>query len=152
MCILHTHTHTHTHTHISTHTHLSLSLVYQSLYSPLCSRPSRTYSQSEPSIFPCVSLLARSMGAGIKDELRSILDPMFQLGLSPGLTAALETIAKEMQLESEIQSEPMPALPSSTASSFTPPPSPSLPPLCSWCPENTLPYTYARPPQTPRGS
>ena len=52
-----------------------------------------------------MSLLARALGSQVKDDLRSILDPMFQLGLSPGLTAALETIAKEMQLESEIQSE-----------------------------------------------
>ena len=51
---------------------------------------------------------------------------MFQLGLSPGLTAALETIAKEMQLESEIQSESMLAVPSSNVLADSPPPSPHV--------------------------
>ena len=72
-----------------------------------CSRPSHT-PQAETTIFPCISLLTHALGMRIKEQLQSILDPMFAMGLSQGLTSSLEVIAAEVPaLEPDIQSEDM---------------------------------------------
>nr|QHX41461.1 serine/threonine-protein kinase mTOR [Halisarca dujardinii] len=70
-------------------------------------RPSRGGggAQPEAAIFPCVSLLTHALGPQIQPWLQGCLEPMFSLGLSAGLTAALEVVAEQVPaLEADIQS------------------------------------------------
>ncbi len=85
-----THTHTHTPTH-STHT------------------PHRRQSRAstyEPAVFFCISMLARAVGGTVETEMKALLDQMFSAGLSPELTSALKTLAREIpNLHRDIQGQ-----------------------------------------------
>ena len=49
-------------------------------------------------------MLARAVGSKVEKEVREMLEPMFNAGLSPELTSALRTMAIEIPgLQREIQ-------------------------------------------------
>ena len=47
----------------------------------------------EPNVFLCISQLARALGTQLTAKIESLLDQMFSVGLSSGLTNALRVIA-----------------------------------------------------------
>ena len=47
----------------------------------------------EPNVFCCISQLARALGTQLNAKIESLLDQMFSVGLSSGLTNALRVIA-----------------------------------------------------------
>ncbi|UYV65261.1 MTOR [Cordylochernes scorpioides] len=58
----------------------------------------------EPAVFACISLLGRSGLPELEGELRKLLEPMMATGLSPGLTAALQELCRNVPgLKAEIQ-------------------------------------------------
>ncbi|CAH1240669.1 MTOR [Branchiostoma lanceolatum] len=58
----------------------------------------------DPSVFTCVSMLARAVGPCIAKEVKELLEPMLAVGLSPALTAALHDLAHQIpQLKKDIQ-------------------------------------------------
>lgn len=58
----------------------------------------------DPSVFTCISMLARAVGPAMIKDVRDLLDSMFATGLSPALTAALRDLAIQIpQLKKEIQ-------------------------------------------------
>lgn len=68
-------------------------------------RQSRT-STYEPSVFFCISMLARAVGGTVETEMKALLDQMFSAGLSPELTLALKILAREIpNLHRDIQGE-----------------------------------------------
>ena len=51
-------------------------------------------------------MLARAVGPKIENEMKSLLDQMFSVGLSPELTSALKVLAQEIPtLHKDIQGE-----------------------------------------------
>lgn len=49
-------------------------------------------------------MLARAVGPKVEKEIRDMLDPMFNAGLSPELTSALRIVSQEIPgLQREIQ-------------------------------------------------
>ncbi|XP_076451616.1 serine/threonine-protein kinase mTOR-like isoform X2 [Babylonia areolata] len=58
----------------------------------------------DPSVFTCISMLARAMGPEMTANIKELLDSMFATGLSPALTAALRELAIQIpQLKKDIQ-------------------------------------------------
>ncbi|XP_048736860.2 serine/threonine-protein kinase mTOR-like [Ostrea edulis] len=58
----------------------------------------------DPTVFTCISMLARAVGPAMIKDVRDLLDSMFATGLSPALTAALRDLAIQIpQLKKEIQ-------------------------------------------------
>ncbi|KAK0063750.1 serine/threonine-protein kinase mTOR-like isoform X1 [Biomphalaria pfeifferi] len=58
----------------------------------------------DPSVFTCISMLARAMGPQMTSDVRELLDNMLATGLSPALTAALRELALQIpQLKKDIQ-------------------------------------------------
>ncbi|KAK7093536.1 serine/threonine-protein kinase mTOR-like isoform X2 [Littorina saxatilis] len=58
----------------------------------------------DPSVFTCISMLARAMGPEMTANVKELLDSMFATGLSPALTAALRELATQIpQLKKDIQ-------------------------------------------------
>lgn len=56
-------------------------------------------------VFSCISLLTRSVGCEIEEDVRGMLTQMMDSGLSPSLTSALTTISSEIpDLKRDIQS------------------------------------------------
>lgn len=47
----------------------------------------------EPNVFSCISQLSRALGTKLTVKIESLLDQMFSVGLSSGLTNALRVIA-----------------------------------------------------------
>ena len=47
----------------------------------------------EPTVFSCISQLARALGTQLTSKIEGLLDQMFSVGLSSGLTNALRVIA-----------------------------------------------------------
>ena len=47
----------------------------------------------EPNVFSCISQLARALGSKLTAKIESLLDQMFSVGLSSGLTNALKVVA-----------------------------------------------------------
>ncbi|KAH7985997.1 hypothetical protein HPB52_025269 [Rhipicephalus sanguineus] len=58
----------------------------------------------DPAVFTCISLLARATKSSIASDLKDLLDPMLNTGLSPALTAALQEVSLRIpQLKRDIQ-------------------------------------------------
>ncbi|GFS18339.1 serine/threonine-protein kinase mTOR [Elysia marginata] len=58
----------------------------------------------DPSVFTCISMLARAMGPQMTHDVRELLESMLATGLSPALTAALRELAIQIpQLKKDIQ-------------------------------------------------
>ncbi|KAL8588022.1 hypothetical protein ACOMHN_026139 [Nucella lapillus] len=58
----------------------------------------------DPSVFTCISMLARAMGPEMTANIKELLESMFATGLSPALTAALRELATQIpQLKKDIQ-------------------------------------------------
>ncbi|RWS29930.1 hypothetical protein B4U80_02742 [Leptotrombidium deliense] len=58
---------------------------------------------TEPSVFTCISLLAKASGLTIKNDIKELLDLMIATGLSPALTAALQDLSVQIpQLKKDI--------------------------------------------------
>lgn len=58
----------------------------------------------DPAVFTCISLLARANKSSIASDLKDLLDPMLNTGLSPALTAALQEVSLRVpQLKRDIQ-------------------------------------------------
>ena len=58
----------------------------------------------EPNVFSCISQLARALGTQLTAKIESLLDQMFSVGLSSGLTNALRVIAMHIPtLQKNIQ-------------------------------------------------
>ena len=73
-----------------------------------CRRSSKSIVAPDPSVFLCVSMCARAVGADIESDIRPILDQMFSLGLSQELTNSLKVLANEIPaLLKEIQGSGM---------------------------------------------
>ena len=85
---------------------LDSSQLLQSLQSLSSRRASRLSTSHEPAVFLCISMLARAVGPKIETEMKSLLDQMFSVGLSPELTSALKVLAQEIPtLHKDIQGE-----------------------------------------------
>ncbi|XP_053307789.1 serine/threonine-protein kinase mTOR isoform X5 [Spea bombifrons] len=60
--------------------------------------------QVDATVFTCISMLARSMGASIQQDVKELLEPMLSVGLSPALTAVLYDLSRHIpQLKKDIQ-------------------------------------------------
>ncbi|KAH9523104.1 hypothetical protein Btru_065813 [Bulinus truncatus] len=58
----------------------------------------------DPSVFTCISMLARALGPQMTNDVKESLDNMLATGLSPALTAALRELAVQIpQLKKDIQ-------------------------------------------------
>ncbi|XP_060595349.1 serine/threonine-protein kinase mTOR-like [Ruditapes philippinarum] len=58
----------------------------------------------DPSVFTCISMLAKAIGPGMRKDVHDLLESMLATGLSPALTAALRDLAAQIpQLKKEIQ-------------------------------------------------
>ncbi|XP_071805479.1 serine/threonine-protein kinase mTOR-like isoform X2 [Asterias amurensis] len=58
----------------------------------------------DPSVFTCISMLARAVGSNIYADVKDILEPMLAVGLSPALTASLHDLAQQIpHLKKDIQ-------------------------------------------------
>ncbi|KAL3862460.1 hypothetical protein ACJMK2_008424 [Sinanodonta woodiana] len=58
----------------------------------------------DPTVFTCISMLAKAVGPGMTRDVRELLDSMLSTGLSPALTAALRDLATQIpQLKKDIQ-------------------------------------------------
>ncbi|XP_038044243.1 serine/threonine-protein kinase mTOR-like [Patiria miniata] len=58
----------------------------------------------DPSVFTCISMLARAVGNNIYGDVKDILEPMLAVGLSPALTASLHDLAQQIpRLKKDIQ-------------------------------------------------
>lgn len=58
----------------------------------------------DPSVFSCISMLARAAGNDVSQEVRELLDSMLAVGLSPALTASLKELAQQIpSLRRDIQ-------------------------------------------------
>ncbi|XP_053376740.1 serine/threonine-protein kinase mTOR-like [Mercenaria mercenaria] len=58
----------------------------------------------DPSVFTCISMLAKAIGPGMRKDVHDLLESMLVTGLSPALTAALRDLAAQIpQLKKEIQ-------------------------------------------------
>ena len=58
------------------------------------------------SVFMCISMLARAVGPQVQKDIREMLEPMFNVGLSPELTSVLKVVSQEIPgLQREIQGE-----------------------------------------------
>ena len=58
----------------------------------------------EPSVFSCISQLARALGTQLTAKIEGLLDQMLSVGLSSGLTNALRVIAMHIpMLQKNIQ-------------------------------------------------
>ena len=80
--------------------------LLQTLHSLPSRRASRLSTSHEPAVFLCISMLARAVGPKIENEMKSLLDQMFSVGLSPELTSALKVLAQEIPtLHKDIQGE-----------------------------------------------
>ena len=70
----------------------------------LSRRTSRSGPAYEPSVFLCISMLARAVGSKIEGEMNAMLDQMFSAGLTVELTSALQVLAEKIpSLQREIQ-------------------------------------------------
>ena len=79
------------------------------LYSPNPRRASRSGSAYEPSVFLCISMLARAVGGNIESEMSGMLDQMFSAGLTVELTSALQVLSERIPtLQREIQGVTLP--------------------------------------------
>lgn len=93
----------------------------------------------EPAVFFCISMLARAVGHHIAVEVKDLLEPMFESGLSPALTAALKDLAQQIpSLKKDIQSGLLQMLSKVLMGKSLKPPGsgrqsrPSLPPVSSY--------------------
>ncbi|KAG8434781.1 hypothetical protein GDO86_012940 [Hymenochirus boettgeri] len=60
--------------------------------------------QVDATVFTCISMLARSMGPSIQQDIKELLEPMLSVGLSPALTAVLYDLSRHIpQLKKDIQ-------------------------------------------------
>ncbi|XP_063292058.1 serine/threonine-protein kinase mTOR [Pelobates fuscus] len=60
--------------------------------------------QVDATVFTCISMLARAMGATLHQEVKELLEPMLSVGLSPALTAVLYDLSRHItQLKKDIQ-------------------------------------------------
>jgi FKBP12-rapamycin complex-associated protein len=67
-------------------------------------RASRSGPAYEPSVFLCISMLARAVGEKIESEMSGMLDQMFSAGLTVELTSALQVLSERIPtLQREIQ-------------------------------------------------
>lgn len=58
----------------------------------------------DPTVFTCISMLAKAVGPAIARDVRDLLEPMLAVGLSPALTAALRDLATQIPpLKKDIQ-------------------------------------------------
>jgi FKBP12-rapamycin complex-associated protein len=58
----------------------------------------------DPTVFTCISMLAKAIGPGMCKDVHELLESMLATGLSPALTAALRDLAVQIpQLKKEIQ-------------------------------------------------
>ena len=58
----------------------------------------------DPTVFTCISMLAKAMGPALYKDVQELLDSMLATGLSPALTAALKDLAVKIpNLKKEIQ-------------------------------------------------
>ncbi|XP_077998557.1 serine/threonine-protein kinase mTOR-like [Glandiceps talaboti] len=91
-------------TDISPHLHKILDIVKTSL--PPKDLPAKKHKSFvvDPSVFTCVSMLARAVGPAIAKDVKEVLEPMLAVGLSPALTAALHDLAHQIpQLKKDVQ-------------------------------------------------
>ncbi|XP_072012516.1 serine/threonine-protein kinase mTOR isoform X6 [Engystomops pustulosus] len=54
--------------------------------------------QVDATVFTCISMLARAMGAPMQQEIKELLEPMLSVGLSPALTAVLYDLSRHIPL------------------------------------------------------
>ncbi|XP_053547426.1 serine/threonine-protein kinase mTOR isoform X7 [Bombina bombina] len=60
--------------------------------------------QVDATVFTCISMLARSMGPAIQQDIKELLEPMLSVGLSPALTAVLYDLSRHIPpLKKDIQ-------------------------------------------------
>jgi FKBP12-rapamycin complex-associated protein len=87
------------------HLHPVLSVIQMTL--PAIKDATLRKSKTGPpdlSVFNCISMLARALGDSLTNEMKSLLDLMLAVGLSPALTSALKTLAADIpSLKRDIQ-------------------------------------------------
>ncbi len=67
--------------------------IRQSLPSKEVAQNKRRQQHLDPAVFACISMLARAVKHGIKQDVSAMLDAMLSAGLSPSLTTALYELA-----------------------------------------------------------